>query len=115
LKIMSDFLPALSDGAFLATEGKKFSDKRLYTPLTKHVTVVQMPKSSRRIKLSKNLKPFVSRVVRDGKVQKAFAEQIGKPVGKCVASKVKKGMSGAEIHEIAKECAKSVKGTKLKL
>lgn len=74
-----------------------------------------MAKSSRRIKLSKNLKPFVSRVVRDGRVQKAFAEQIGKPVGQCVAGKVKKGMSGKEIHDIARECAKQYKGTKLKL
>lgn len=59
------------------------------------------------------MKPFVSRVVRDGKVQRAFAEKIGRPVGSCVASKVRKGMAGAEIHKIAKDCAKSVRGTKL--
>jgi hypothetical protein len=74
-----------------------------------------MPKAARRIKLSKNMKPFVSRVVRAGKVQRAFAEQIGHPVGKCVAGKVNVGMSGAEIHEIARECAKGVKGKKLVL
>jgi len=72
-------------------------------------------KAARRIKLSKNLKPFVSRVVRDGRVQKAFAEQIGKPVGSCVAGKVREGMSGAEIHEIVRECAKPYKGKKLTL
>lgn len=71
--------------------------------------------ATRRIKLSKNMKPFVSRVVTAGKVQKAFAEQIGRPVGGCVAGKVKKGMSGAAIHAIAKDCAKSARGTKLKL
>ncbi len=69
--------------------------------------------ATRRIKLSKNMRPFVSRVVTNGRVQKAFAEQIGKPVGGCVAGKVHKGMSGAAIHEIARDCAKSVRGKKL--
>lgn len=72
-----------------------------------------MAKAGRRIKLSKNMVPFVSRVVRDGKVQKAFGEQIGKPVGACVASRVSKGMSGAEIHKIARDCAREYKGRKL--
>lgn len=71
--------------------------------------------AQRKIKLSKNLKPFVSRVVRDGRVQKAFAEQIGRPVGACVASKVHKGMSGVEIHKIAKECASTKRGVRLSL
>lgn len=71
--------------------------------------------AQRRIKLSKNLRPFVSRVVRDGKVQKAFGEQIGKPAGACVAGKVTKGMTGAEIHKIAKDCTKQYKGTTLSL
>ena len=70
---------------------------------------------TRRIKLSKNMKPFVSRVVTAGRVQKAFAAQIGIPVGGCVAGKVKKGMSGAEIHKIAADCAKGYKGKKLAL
>lgn len=61
--------------------------------------------ASRIIKLSKNLKPFVSRVVRDGRVQRAFAEKIGRPTGQCVKGKVQKGMSGAQIHKIAKACA----------
>lgn len=74
-----------------------------------------MAKPFRRIKLSKNMRPFVSRVVKDGRVQKAFAKQIGHPVGQCVAENVKSGMSGAEIHKIAKECAKKSKGTKLNL
>lgn len=82
-----------------------------------------MAKSSRRIKLSKNMRPFVSRVVRDGIVQKAFAEQIGHPIGQCVAEQIKskkleaerkgKKLSGAEIHNIAKECASKSKGLKL--
>lgn len=67
----------------------------------------------RRIKLSKNMKPFVGRVVTDGKVQKAFGEQIGEPVGSCVSDKVRKGMTGKEIHDIAKACAKPYKGKKL--
>jgi len=65
--------------------------------------------AQRKIKLSKNLKPFVSRVVRDGKAQKEFAKNIGKPVGQCVKSKVTKGMTGKQIHDIAKDCAKPYK------
>jgi len=45
-------------------------------------------------KVSKNMRPFVSLVVRDGAVQKAFANQTGKPVRGCVASNVRAGMSG---------------------
>lgn len=71
--------------------------------------------ASRKIKLSVNLKPFVSRVVRNGRVQRAFAEQIGKPVGACVRSGVRTGMSGAEIHEVARGCAKAKAGTRLSL
>ncbi len=71
--------------------------------------------SARRIKLSVNLRPFVSRVVRHGRVQVAFAEQIGRPVGGCVASGVRAGMSGAEIHKVARDCAKSARGTRLRL
>lgn len=69
-----------------------------------------MVKPSRRIKLSKNMKPFVSRVVRDGAAQRAFTENIGHKTGKCVSGKVREGMTGAEIHDIAKECAPK-KGT----
>jgi hypothetical protein len=63
-------------------------------------------KASRRIKLSVNLRPFVSRVVRDGKAQKLFAQNWGYPVGQCVAAGVRKGMSGAEIHQVARDCAR---------
>lgn len=68
---------------------------------------------ARRMKVSKNYKAFISRVVTDGKVQKAFGDQIGRPAGACVAGKVTKGMSGAEIHKIAKDCTKGYKGKKL--
>ena len=71
--------------------------------------------AARRIKLSKNMRPFVSRVVRDGRVQRAFAKQIGEPVGACVAGKVHAGMSGVEIHKAAADCAKGKKGTRLSL
>ena len=70
---------------------------------------------ARRIKLSVNMRPFVSRVSRNGAVQRAFAEQIGRPVGGCVASRVRTGMSGGEIHRITKDCAKSVRGKRLSL
>ena len=69
--------------------------------------------ANRIIKLSKNMKPFVSRVVRDGRIQRAFAEKIGRPAGACVAGKVTKGMSGAAIHKAVVDCTKQYKGTKL--
>jgi hypothetical protein len=69
--------------------------------------------AARRIKLSVNMRPFLSRVVRNGWVQRAFKEQIGRPVGGCVRSGVHKGMSGAQIHEVARNCAKQVSGSHL--
>jgi hypothetical protein len=65
--------------------------------------------------VSKNMRPFVSRVVRDGAVQKAFANQIGKPVGGCAASIVRAGMSGKVVHGIAKLCSRQAVGTHLNL
>ncbi len=64
-----------------------------------------MAKPGRRLKVSKNMKVFVSRVVRDGAAQRAFTENIGHKTGQCVAGKVREGMTGAEIHDIAKNCA----------
>jgi len=73
-------------------------------------------KPGRRIKISKNLRPFVSRVVREGKVQKMFTEKIGRPVGKCVRETIlpgTHGYSGKQVHGVAKICAQPFKGTKL--
>jgi len=73
-------------------------------------------KPGRRIKISKNLRPFVSRVVREGKVQKAFTEKIGRPVGRCVRETIlpgTHGYSGKQVHGVAKICAQPFKGTKL--
>jgi len=61
----------------------------------------------------KKLTPYVSEVKTSGRVQKAFAEKIGHPVGSCVASKVKKGMKVTEIRDIVRKCAKDYRGTKL--
>lgn len=68
---------------------------------------------SRRIKLSVNLRPFVSRVVTSGRVQKAFAEQIGHPVGACVKDNVHAGMNIGDIRKAVANCAKGKAGTKL--
>ena len=68
---------------------------------------------SRRIKLSANMRPFVSRVVTNGRVQRAFAEQIGRPVGACVAGRVHSGMNIGDIRKAVKDCAASKRGTKL--
>ena len=54
----------------------------------------------------KGLTVFTSRAVRNGAVQKAFAEQIGKPVGGCVRAAVHSGMSIGAIHDAVKDCAK---------
>ena len=74
-------------------------------------------KSARRIKLSVNMRPFVSRVVRNGKRQIDFAVAIGEPVGQCVAGQTKgkfDTFSGADIHSIAKECAAPYRGLSIK-
>jgi len=71
--------------------------------------------SARKIKLSVNMRPFVSRVSRNGAVQRAFTEQIGRPVGGCVASGVHAGMSGGAIKDVVRQCAKSARGTRLSL
>jgi len=73
-------------------------------------------KPGRRVKISKNLRPFVSRVVRDGIVQKTFTDKIGHNVGKCVRNTIlpgTRGYSGKQVHGVAKICAQSFKGTKL--
>jgi len=67
-------------------------------------------------KISKNLRPFVSRVVREGKVQKAFTDQIGHNVGRCVRNTIlpgTHGYSGKQVHGVAKICAQPFKGYKL--
>jgi hypothetical protein len=65
--------------------------------------------SSYKIKLSSGMKPYVGRVVRNGRVQKAFADGPGKAVGGCVRSALagKKGQYGAgQIKDIVRKCAK---------
>lgn len=61
------------------------------------------------------IKPFVSQVQTSGRVQRAFAEQIGKPVGACVAGAVSKGMGIGAIKKAVRDCAKGKKGTKLSM
>jgi len=58
-------------------------------------------------------KVFLSKVVRDGRIQKAFAEKIGKPAGACVRSGVHAGMTGAEIKDVVRKCGGAHTGTKL--
>jgi hypothetical protein len=53
----------------------------------------------------KSLTPYIARVVTGGRVQKAFAEQIGHPAGACVRGKVHKGMAQTDIRKAVKECA----------
>ena len=71
--------------------------------------------SSFKIKLSSAMRPYVGRVVRNGRVQKAFAAQIGNPVGACVKSNVRAGMGSGAIKQAVRDCARAAKGTKLSI
>ena len=55
-------------------------------------------------------KVFLSKVVRDGKAQRAFAANIGHKAGACVRSGVHKGMTGAEIKDVVRKCGKAAAG-----
>mgnify|MGYP001563053438 FL=1 len=67
------------------------------------------------IKVSKNGKLFFSHVVTNGRVQKAFAADIGRPAGACVAGRVHPGMGIGEIHEVARACTVKYRGTHLSM
>jgi len=62
--------------------------------------------SSYKIKLSSGMRPYVGRVVRNGRIQRAFASQIGRPVGACVKAGVSKGMGAGQIKDVVRDCAK---------
>jgi hypothetical protein len=66
-----------------------------------------MAKSSHVIKLSKNMKPYVGRVVRNGPIQQAFAEKMKNGNLKSCMGSIKGQigtLSGAAIHAKAKAC-----------
>lgn len=63
----------------------------------------------------KSLTPYISRVVTGGRVQKAFAEQIGRPAGACVRAGVHRGMAQSEIRKVVKDCGSQHRGTRLNL
>jgi len=70
-----------------------------------------MGKPGRVMSVSVNYKPYVRRVVRDGRAQKAFAANIGNAAGSCVAGKIKgqKPGKGAVIDAL-KSCTAQYKG-----
>ena len=71
-----------------------------------------------RVKLrssGRHLTAYVSSVQTDGAVQRAFAAQIGRPVGQCVASRVRAGMPAGAIKQVVRDCARQARGTKLNL
>ena len=55
----------------------------------------------------KSLKPYISAVSRHGVVQRAFAEVIGNPVGACVKSNSREGMTATQIKQVVIDCAPS--------
>jgi len=71
--------------------------------------------SSYKIKLSSGMRPYVGRVVRNGRVQQAFAASIGNTVGQCVKQNVRPNMGAGQIKDAVRKCARASKGTKLPL
>jgi hypothetical protein len=63
----------------------------------------------------RSLTPYIARVVTGGRVQKAFAEQIGKPAGACVRAGVHAGMGQGAIRKVVADCGKAHAGTKLRM
>lgn len=61
------------------------------------------------------LTPYIARVVTGGRVQKAFAEQIGKPAGACVKAGVHAGMAQSAIKKVVADCGGKYAGVKLHL
>lgn len=57
------------------------------------------------LKRGKAVTPYMSSVSTGGWVQRAFAMQIGIPVGQCVKANVTKGMTLTEIRKRVKSCA----------
>jgi len=92
---------------------------KIYIPQSQiYPPVIIMADQPIRIKLlvsGRYLSPYVSRVVRGGRVQKAFAEQIGHPVGACVRRNVHKGMAQSDIRNVVKQCAIKYSGTHLNI
>jgi len=63
----------------------------------------------------KALTPYVAKVTTNGRVQRAFAKQIGEPAGACVRGGVHKGMNQTEIRNVVRQCGKQHAGTRLSL
>lgn len=57
----------------------------------------------------KTIKPYFANVSKTGAAQEKFKQNWGIPMGQCVKSSVKKGMTIAEIHDAVRECAKTLK------
>lgn len=63
----------------------------------------------------KSLTPYVAKVTTNGRVQRAFREQIGRPAGACVRGAVHKGMDQTAIRAAVAQCGKQHAGTKLNI
>lgn len=68
---------------------------------------------SLRVKLlarGRMLTPYVSSVQTNGRVQRAFANQIGHAVGDCMRRMVHAGMPAAAIKRAARDCSRPMVG-----
>lgn len=74
-----------------------------------------MALSVKMLKRGKRLTPYVSYSHENGRVQRAFAEQIGRPAGQCVVGAVRKGMAQTEIRAAVANCGKQFRGVRLNL
>lgn len=70
-----------------------------------------------KIKVSRTGKLFFSHVVKNGRVQRAFREQIGIPVGRCVAGKIPRGSHPGRAVVLAaiRDCAPAKHSIRLNL
>jgi hypothetical protein len=67
-----------------------------------------------KIKVSPNGKLYFSRVVRNGRVQRAFRQQIGIPVGQCVAAGIPRGSHNGRRRnlQVIRDCVRQHVGPK---
>lgn len=70
-----------------------------------------------KIKVSTAGKLYFSRVVKNGRVQRAFRTQIGIPVGNCVAGRIPRGShpGRAAVRAAIKDCAPAKGSIRLNL
>lgn len=68
-----------------------------------------------KISVSSAGKLFFSRAPKNGRVQRAFREQIGRPVGQCMQSLRGTHPGAAAVRRHIQDCTRQFRGTRLSL